>query len=106
MTARLSNWDCRAPITYRRSFRNSTGTLTGETYNTRERPFSCFDRGWLPNTYDVPLDVDFVVFSYATPIAWHTPDKGWTIPAVKYSPTTTRRHQPVVRSALAEQVAA
>lgn len=48
---------------------------------------------------------DYVVYSYATPIAWHVPDDGddggarWVIPDVKYSPTTTR-HQNLVRTAL------
>jgi hypothetical protein len=34
----------------------------------------------------------YVVWSYATPIAWYTESEGWVIPPVKYSPTTTK-HQ-------------
>jgi hypothetical protein len=34
---------------------------------------------------------DYAVYSYSTPIAWHGPD-GWTMPDVKYSPTTSQ-HQ-------------
>lgn len=34
----------------------------------------------------------FVIYSYATPIAWQTVDGEWVAPAVRYSPTTTR-HQ-------------
>lgn len=31
----------------------------------------------------------YVVFSYATPIAWYTERHGWVIPPVKYSRTTS-----------------
>jgi hypothetical protein len=50
-------------------------------------------------------DPEYVVFSYATPIAWYGPKNGWTIPDVKYSVTTTR-HQSIVRMAVREAVSA
>ena len=34
----------------------------------------------------------YVVLSWDTPIAWHTPNDGWTIPPVKYS-VSTQNHQ-------------
>ena len=37
----------------------------------------------------------YVVHSYATPIAWYA-NGVWTLPDIKYSPTTTR-HQNIVR---------
>jgi hypothetical protein len=43
--------------------------------------------------------VDYVIYSYATPIAWHTSDGNWVVPCVKYSNTTTR-HQSLVTTAL------
>ena len=39
----------------------------------------------------------FVVYSYATPIAWYWRDFGWWRPDVRYSPTTTR-HQALLPS--------
>lgn len=36
--------------------------------------------------------VDYVVYSYSTPIAWHTVGKGWTVPTVSYSSTTATKH--------------
>jgi hypothetical protein len=45
--------------------------------------------------------VDYIVWDYDTPIAWHeagNPD--WIIPPVKYSKTTTR-HQNLMRTACA-----
>lgn len=50
--------------------------------------------GHLPEAFRTLIDaqsVDYVVFSYSTPIAWHTPD-GWVVPPVRYS-VTTSRHQ-------------
>jgi len=44
---------------------------------------------------------DYIVYSYATPIAWHTSDRGWVVPDVKYSVSTTR-HQSIVRKAVSE----
>ena len=44
--------------------------------------------------------ITYVVRSYYTPIAWFTTDRGWIVPADKYS-VTTSRHQGIVRRALA-----
>ena len=64
---------------------------------------------WLQGTGYLPADyrdelltewdgglVDYVVYSYGTPIAWHNIREGWNIPPVKYSRTTSR-HQSTVR---------
>ena len=40
----------------------------------------------------------YLVYSYATPIAWFG-KVGWVLPAVKYSPTTSK-HQSIVRRAI------
>ena len=44
-------------------------------------------------------ELNYVVMSYSTPIAWHD-SRGWTIPADKHS-TTTSAHQNLVRRAVA-----
>lgn len=41
----------------------------------------------------------FVVVSFYTPIAWYTPEHGWTVPRVKHSQITSR-HQSLVGSAI------
>ena len=46
--------------------------------------------------------INYVVFSYVTPIAWHTPG-GWHIVAQRFSPSTSWQ-QAVVRLALADEV--
>ena len=68
--------------------------------------------GQLPYTYinDVQA-ADYVVYSYATPIGWHTPEKHnpsgrWTVPSLKdgnengKTSSSTGRHQTIVRNAI------
>jgi hypothetical protein len=45
--------------------------------------------------------VDYVVYSYETPIAWHNSLTGWHMPDTCYSLTTTQ-HQYSIRAALSE----
>ena len=44
-------------------------------------------------------DMDYVVVSYSTPVAWHTPDGGWYVVKEKFSQTTSR-HINIVRMSL------
>jgi hypothetical protein len=48
--------------------------------------------------------VAFVVFSYGTPIAWHTDARGWYVVSQKFS-VTTSKHQSLTRRAIAESLA-
>lgn len=43
----------------------------------------------------------YVVISYDTPIAWWSDERGWVIPNVFYSHTTSK-HQTIVRRAVGE----
>lgn len=46
--------------------------------------------------------IDYVIYSYQTPIAWHVTSEGvseWIYPNVKYSPTTSQ-HQAKIRNVL------
>lgn len=49
--------------------------------------------------YESVARADYVVWSYATPIAWRIPGEGWVIPDDGYSVTTTR-HQNKIRTAV------
>lgn len=76
---------------------NTSGALSART--------SVNDFGILPAQYVRPLrdsirdhNLDYVVYSWETPIAWHD-DYGWHNPPVKYSATTSA-HQSVVRLAI------
>lgn len=81
---RTANRDC-APLVARRE------QFTGS--NLRGGPLGTFaSLGLLPLHWrDVfhADNPDYVVWSYATPIAWHG-RRGWIVPPVKYSPTTSK----------------
>ena len=47
--------------------------------------------------------IAFVVFSYGTPIAWHTDARGWYIVEQKFS-VTTSKHQNLTRRAIADSL--
>jgi hypothetical protein len=48
--------------------------------------------------------INYAVYSYGTPIAWHTDAEGWYIVAQKFSQTTSK-HQNLVRRAVADSLA-
>jgi hypothetical protein len=48
------------------------------------------------------IRVDYIVYSYGTPIAWHTLG-GWYVVEQKFSQTTSK-HQGLVRRAIAESL--
>lgn len=48
-------------------------------------------------------EVDYIVYSYATPIAWHFANGRWCVPGVYYSAITSR-HQSRIRAALHDSV--
>jgi len=65
------------------------GALSGEIRNSGFAPH----KGYLPEKYWASVNsADYIVWSYATPIAWWSEEDGWTIPDVSYS-VTTSRHQ-------------
>lgn len=69
----------------------------GEMHGTRDVQWRW---GRLPIEYrDSVKTADYVVYSFSTPIAWHTPDGEWHVPDVKYSQTTTK-HQGKISVAL------
>jgi hypothetical protein len=61
-----------------------------------------YEYGKLPQEYRDQMQLDqpdFLVYSYSTPIAWHS-NSGWFMPNCKYS-VTTSKHQNYVRRAVA-----
>lgn len=46
---------------------------------------------WRERFYTDADEIDYVVYSYATPIAWHVTGQ-WVVPPVKYS-SSTSHHQ-------------
>ena len=46
--------------------------------------------------------IDYVIYSYTTPIAWLRGDGSWTMPEAGYS-VTTKRHKATILAALQRQ---
>lgn len=60
--------------------------------------------GYLPDEYATAYAqrrdyITYTATSYGTPIAWHDSERGWIVPSVRYS-VTTSKHQGHVRRAL------
>jgi hypothetical protein len=73
------------PLRKRETFRTH-GSLRGEP-----APYGPGTFGRLPAMFrDSASHADYVIYSYATPIAWHGPD-GWVMPPVTYSVTTSKQ---------------
>lgn len=52
------------------------------------------DANWLAEYKGRGYDgkIDYVVYSYETPIAWHDKERGWRDPGLSYSKTTAGKH--------------
>ena len=72
---------------------------TGGSMRGEAAPYGAGTLGRLPAEYHASAcAADYVVYSYATPIAWHGPD-GWVMPDESYSVTTSKQ-QGRIRTAL------
>jgi hypothetical protein len=90
-------------VSKRQPFRNHTGTFRGVVgFPGSLGELPTYWRNRFP-----ARGVVYTIMSYDTPIAWLDHNDEWTVPDVRYSPTTTF-HQGVVRSYLlvGEKVAA
>ena len=58
------------------------------------------DYGFLRSDQDF-YGIDYVIYSYTTPIAWLRGDGSWFMPEAGYS-VTTKRHKATIRAAIAE----
>lgn len=90
-------WELRDIVKQNKPFHNNGKTFRGELHNP--------DNAWLPSKGHMPeadrntmdrihkmYGIDYVVFSYYTPIAYRDRRGIWTVPNAKYSRTTTQ-HQ-------------
>ena len=58
------------------------------------------DYGYLRSDQDF-YGIDYVIYSYTTPIAWLRGDGSWFMPEADYS-VTTKRQKAIIRVAIAE----
>lgn len=75
-------------IANREPFKTS-GALFADTYSHGTAGY--LSREELDAYHADLIDIDYIVYSYSTPIAWHTPS-GWHVVKQKFSPTTSK-HQ-------------
>jgi len=87
-------------ITTRKDFKASA--LSGVNANTSglQGAYGRLDPDEFARFKAVEIQVDYVVYSYGTPIAWHTEAHGWYVVEQKFS-VTTSKHQNYVRRAVA-----
>lgn len=57
---------------------------------------------WRSVYYNVVNEIDYIVYSFSTPIAWHTKAGLWFIPHVKYSGYSTRHQWYALKAAMTE----
>lgn len=93
-------WEFRPVLMAREPF-ETYGSLRGIRCDSE---YVRANRGRLPDQFGQPMpipgSIDYAVYSYATPIAWHLAATGeWVVPDVTYSATTTRQ-QNRMRTAL------
>lgn len=74
--------------------------FTSPTKNLRGEKTHYVNQGWLPSHLMPTERVQYVVYSYATPIAWLTESGVWVLPDVKYS-VSTSKHMGRLRPAIA-----
>ena len=76
-----------------------TGAMSTDAYRVGHGRYTPY-QGQLPKVWARILSDAFqagrisqVIYSYSTPIAWHDSELGWIIPSVRYSATTSIKHQ-------------
>jgi len=86
-------------LEFRDAIENSQDFDTSGALKGRNERHGAMNLGRLPRDLDATArDADYVVYSYATPIAWRTQGQ-WHTPDVKYS-VTTSRHQSKIFTAI------
>lgn len=70
------------------------------------RKYAAYTTGMLPTGWAYLFDlsrpnIDYVVYSWSTPIAWHTP-AGWVYPSVNYSSYSSRHQRYAWRAIIRE----
>lgn len=104
MPKRTSNFDAYSLIADREAFESHTANFRAE----KVAPWTTYVyTGHMPKAFADDLrdnlragNVEYIVFSYSTPIGWYHKREGWIIPRVSYS-ITTSRHQGILRSGAA-----
>lgn len=85
-------------ILARREFNGSS--MRGRT--TPNYEVGRLPEAWRDVYYHTANDIDYIVYSFATPIAWHTRDGLWFVPSVTYSGYSSRHQWYARRAAMTD----
>ena len=80
-------------------------TFNGSNMSGRKSPTGDVGRlpgAWRDVYYHTVNDIDYIVYSYSTPIAWHTNDGLWFVPGITYSATTSRHQSYALSAAMSD----
>ena len=82
-----------------REFISARREFNGSSMSGRKSPTGDIGRlpgNWRDVYYQTAGRIDYIIYSFSTPIAWHTNDGLWFIPSVTYS-SYSSRHQHYAR---------
>lgn len=82
-----------------REFISARREFNGSSMSGRKTPTGDVGRlpgNWRDVYYQTAGRIDYIIYSFSTPIAWHTNDGLWIIPSVTYS-SYSSRHQHYAR---------
>ena len=96
----LNQRDAIHYIATRQEFKASALSGKFEQYRPQTGRLNVWESDKLTESREVSKEM-YVVYSYGTPIAWHTQAYGWYVVEQKFS-VTTSKHQNYVRQAIAE----
>lgn len=96
-------WGLRDWLSDLEPFSNRSGTFhggewvsdAGRLYQDPTRLAEYKERGYAGQ-------IDYVVYSYSTPIAWHDKELGWIDPGHSYSKTTAGKHYGPTATAISQ----
>jgi hypothetical protein len=98
-------WELKDILAKGEEFRNTTKRFRGEHWTSGHLPST----GQMDSSDRVAMErdllhygIDYVVWSYATPIGWRRGDGVWVSPGAGYSMTTKTKHLSRLRPAIAE----
>ena len=98
-------WDLKDILEKGEEFRNTTNKFRGAVWTHNVMPST----GQMDSSDRVTMERDllhygikYIVWSYATPIAWLRGDGAWYSPEAGYSATTKAKHLSRLRPAIAE----
>ena len=100
---RVANTAAAPKIANREPFTNSSGSFRGVYADEANSTTGKMPDGPERDDYLAQKSwgfLDYIVFSYSTPVAWYSNRDGWHVTEHGYTMTTKCKHMPYVREAM------